>query len=62
VSGYGYGPSPTGRYDLLRDGEVVFSGTEGDCWRYLHRVHSCSVCHALEHEGYELRPAAAEKS
>ena len=37
---------------LTRDGIAKRIGTEHECWMYLHRVHSFSVAHALEYEGY----------
>jgi hypothetical protein len=45
-------------YDLFRDGKFIMSGTEQECWGYLHRNISTSVDHALRHEGYyRMTPA-----
>ena len=56
---YPYAPSPADRYELTRDGKPVLRGTEGEIWRYLHRVHSGSVSHALKHEGYTITAAGS---
>jgi hypothetical protein len=39
---------------LRRDGEPVYTGPDPETW--IHRNHSFSVAHALEHEGYRLEP------
>lgn len=41
-------------FRVLRDGIILHEGTEGDCWRYLHRQTDSSVMHALRHEGYDM--------
>ena len=53
---YDYQKSESGRYVLSLDGREVARGTEGELWRYLHRHCSCSVSHALAHEGYSIEP------
>jgi len=52
-SGYGYGPSETGRYVLFHDSREVMRGTEAEIWKELPR-HPYSVEHALRHEGYHI--------
>lgn len=41
-------------FTLYRDGKKVLSGTERDCWKYIHDNHSFSVWHALAWEGYSI--------
>lgn len=43
-------------YRLTRDGEEIMVGTELEILTYIHRKHSYSMQHALEHEGYRLEP------
>lgn len=53
---YRYERSSSGQYVLERDGKEVMRGTEHEVWRHLHVSHGYSVSHALEHEGYAIRP------
>lgn len=46
-----------GPFQLRRDGALVFTGTEQECWAWIHRQHSYSVAHALQFEGYTLEEA-----
>ena len=49
-------PSTSGPWELRRDGNLILTGTEQDCWQYIHSNHSFSVDWALAHEGYSIRP------
>jgi len=51
---YPYKPAPL--MVLLRDGKPLLTGTEQECWHYIHFNTPFSVDHALTHEGYEMRP------
>jgi len=42
--------------DLKRDGRVLFTGHENDCFRKLHRVQSQSAHWAIKYEGYSIEP------
>lgn len=47
-------PSTSGPWRLLRDGVEVLTGTERECWQYIHSHHCYSVSHALAYEGYSI--------
>lgn len=57
INAYGYHASPSNTYVLLRDGEVILRGTEGDVWEHIHAHHSYSVSWAIAHEGFQVRTA-----
>jgi hypothetical protein len=46
-------------HHLLRDGEIVFSGTWIELLEYIHANHSFSFSWACEHEGYSVEEADA---
>ena len=42
-------------FNLLRDGKVVLENcTDLEATAYIHRTHSYSFSHAVQHEGYSL--------
>lgn len=47
----------SGPWVLTRDGVEVITGTELECWQWIHSHTSFSVDHACRHEGYTMRPA-----
>jgi hypothetical protein len=51
-------PTPKPRFELRRDGVLILTGTEDECWQYIHRMHCYSVSHATTHEGYSITPVA----
>ena len=40
------------KFNLYRDGELIFTGTEIQLMQYIHRRHSFSFSHAIQFEGY----------
>lgn len=42
-------------YQLLRNGEEVYRGTEQECVKYIHDNHSFSLAWAERHEGYKMQ-------
>ena len=49
-------PSASGPWRLCRDGREIITGTEHECWTWIHSHTSFSVSHALHHEGYSITP------
>lgn len=49
-------PATSGPWILKRDGVEIITGTEQDCWTWLHSHCSCSVDWALKYEGYSITP------
>lgn len=46
---------PQARFKLVRDGKTILSrATEVECIAYIHKTHSFSFAHAIEHEGYAV--------
>jgi hypothetical protein len=45
-------------YQVTRDGEVLSTGTEYDCWVFILRYQSQSVEWAIQHEGYKILPVS----
>ena len=41
-------------YIVLKDKELLFKGTENECFVFLLRSQSASVSHACKYEGYEI--------
>ena len=49
-------PETSGPWTLYRDGKEILTGTERECWVYIHRMHCYSVDHACKWEGYSIKP------
>ncbi len=45
-------------FELFRDKELVFTGTEIECMRYIHKKHSFSFRWAFLFEGYSMEEKA----
>jgi len=43
-------------HKLTHKGEVIFTGTEDQCWMKLQRVQPQSAHHATTYEGYKVEP------
>jgi hypothetical protein len=53
---YPYQPAEeAGPWVLSRDGVGILTGTERECWTWIHSHTPHSVSHALQHEGYTIR-------
>jgi hypothetical protein len=53
-----YGYPESDRYTITKDGgPALFSGTEAECWSWLHQNTSSSVFWALSYEGYKMEPS-----
>jgi len=39
---------------VKKDGVLKFSGTEADCYKYLHDAQPMSIHHACKYEGWSL--------
>ena len=50
-----------GPYLLLRDGKEILTGTEGECWTWIHSHTPFSVDHALRYEGYSIRVTSVSR-
>ena len=44
-------------FQVTRDGTVLFTGTEDECFVHLLHIQSSSVSHATRYEGYKIEPA-----
>lgn len=42
-------------YEMFRDNQKVFEGTQYDCMKYIHTKHSFSFHWACEFEGYSIK-------
>jgi hypothetical protein len=49
------------RYNLRRDGRTILTGTEIECWGYIHWNHAYSIEHALKYEGYTITPVTEDQ-
>ena len=48
-------------YELTKDGEVKFTGTENGCYLKLQGLQSQSADWAMRHEGWKIEPVGPDQ-
>ena len=45
------------QFEVRKDGKLLFTGPEAECYNYIHQHSSSSVFHALQYEGWTITKA-----